>query len=268
MFDFPAQRLDGYLPKPARYPHVLGLLEHPTCIRHDLLGDADQLTIFVDLPVAPLLGGHALDLLHAAPSRAATVGKSTDTCRQQFPQTLDQTGDDPHAIPQQGIVGGMVNVGFDHGAIGAQLLAVFQAESDGGSDHRIVDGLKRRGCQPVKGSIESIVLGNRLAMEVSEAPQGIPVGDALAQFAVVPVLDPHQGQRTERLLSRKPVASGVGLLQTFGQIASNLLDQFCVLVDEIRDRLQHGLQLDILAQELQIGKTELRLGGSAHFFSF
>jgi hypothetical protein len=51
-------------------------------------------------------------------------------------------------------------------------------------------GLKRRGCQPVKGSMESIVLGDRLVMEVSEAAQGIPVGDALAQLTVVPVLDP------------------------------------------------------------------------------
>src|SRR5262245_34790554 len=138
----------------------------------------------------------------------------------------------------------------------------------GGPDHGIIDGLQRRGCQPVKGSMESIMLRDRLAMEVREAPQGIAIGDALAQLTVIPVLDPHQGQRTERLLSRKPVASGVGLLETCRQIASNLLDQFGVLVDEIRDRLQHGLKLDVLAQKLQIGKTELRVLGSAHFFSF
>jgi hypothetical protein len=200
-----------------------------------------------------------LDLLHAAPSRAGTVGKSTATCRQQFHQTLDQAGYHPHTIPQQRIVGGMVNVGFDHGGIGAQLLAVFQAESDGSSDHGIVDGLKRRGCKPVKGSIESIVLGDRLAIELSEAPQGIPIGDSLAQLTVVPVLDPHQGQRTKCLLSRKAVASCMGLLETCRQIASNLLDQFCVLVDEIRYRLQQGLKPDVLAQKLQIGKTQLRV---------
>lgn len=112
------------------------------------------------------------------------------------------------------------------------------------------------------------MLGDRLAIEVSEAPQGIPIGDSLAQFTVVPVLDPHQGQRTERLLSRKPAASCVGLLEAGRQIASNLLDQFCVLVDEIRDRLQHGLKLDVLAQKLQIGKTQLRVWSAGHFLTF
>jgi len=129
-------------------------------------------------------------------------------------------------------------------------------------------GLKRRGCQPVKGSMESIVLGDRLAMEVSEAAQGIPVGDALAQLTVVPVLDPHQGQSTQRLLRSKPMASCVWLLETCRQIASHLLDEFCVLVDEIRDRLQHGLKPDVLAQKLQIGKTQLRLSSAGHCLTF
>ena len=105
-------------------------------------------------------------------------------------------------------------------------------------------------------------------MEIREAPQGIPVGDALAQLTVVPVLDPHQGQSTERLLSSETVASCVGLLEACRQIAAHLLDEFGVLVDEIRDRLQHGLKPDVLVKKLQIGKTQLRVSSAGHFLTF
>ena len=209
-----------------------------------------------------------MDLQHAAPRRAGAVGKFIAPCRQPFHQTPDQAGHDAHAIPQQCIVGGMVNVGFDHGSIGTQLLAVFQADPDGGSDHGLVDRLKRRGGQLVKGSMERVVFGDQLTVEVGESPQGIPVGDALAQLTVVPVLHPHQRQRTQRLLSRQPVASSMGFLETCHQIGSNLLDQFGMLAEEIRDRLQHGLQLDVLAQKLQIGKTPLRVSRATHFLTF
>src|SRR5271166_6018602 len=53
-------------------PFPLGLaaaLQHAARPVHHLLGDPDELTIFLGLLLLPLRGRHALDLLHAPPRR-------------------------------------------------------------------------------------------------------------------------------------------------------------------------------------------------------
>jgi len=55
-----------------------------------------------------------------------------------------------------------------------------------------------------------------------------------------------------------------GFLQTALQIASYLLEERGVQVEEVRDGLQNGRQAEVLPQKLQVGKADLRLRGSGH----
>jgi hypothetical protein len=57
----------------------------------------------------------------------------------------------------------------------------------------------RLGGQPVKGTIERVVLRHRSAVEVRELAQGVAVGDPFAPFAIIPTLDPHEDQGTQHL---------------------------------------------------------------------
>jgi hypothetical protein len=81
-----------------------------------------------------------------------------------------------------------LDVTFDYGSVDTQTLAVFQAELDGGLDHRLIDGLQGGWGEP-EGAVESIMLGHTLAVEVRKSAQSIAVVDAFAQFAIIPVLD-------------------------------------------------------------------------------
>jgi hypothetical protein len=56
--------------------------------------------------------------------------------------------------------------------------------------------------QPDKGALKRVVLGHCLAIEVGERAQRQSIGDPFAQFAIVPVLDAHENQRTQDLLGR------------------------------------------------------------------
>lgn len=105
------------------------------------------------------------------------------------------------------------------------------------------------------------------AVEIGEPPQAIAVGDPFAQFAIVPVLDPLQGERAQHLLGAQPVSSRGGVLQTALKILAHDLDQFGMPVDEVGNGLQHGIELHVLVQELQIGKADLGIGRSGHFFA-
>ena len=112
------------------------------------------------------------------------------------------------------------------------------------------------------------MLGYGLGEEVGEAPQRIPISDALAQFPQIPVFHPLQSQRTQHLRGGQPTATGRGVLQTPLQILAYPLHQCCLFGDEIRDSLQDRFHLHTLMDELQIGQTELRILGSGHGFSF
>src|SRR5215472_15621560 len=95
-----------------------------------------------------------------------------------------------------------MNIGFHHGGIDAQLLAIFQAELDGGLDHSLIDRLHRVRGKPIEGTVESIMLGHAVAVEVGKGAQGIAVVDAFAQFAIIPVL-------TRMRMSERKVCEGV-----------------------------------------------------------
>ena len=158
-----------------------------------------------------------------------------------------------------------MNVGLHDRGVDTQLLAIFQPASNRRLHHQFIDGRERLRSQPDKGAVERIVLGHRLAIEIGEPAQRVSVGDPFAQFAIIPVLDTHEDQRAQHLLRRQPVAAGVGPLQTPSQIAAYRLDHLFVVGNKIGDGLQQRLQNQPLLQQLQIGKTDLWIGGSRHF---
>ena len=69
------------------------------------------------------------DLVHAAASRAAVVGKTPNASGKQFVQTPDQAADHADRVPEQGAVGGVVDIGFHHGGVGSKFLAVLQSDA-------------------------------------------------------------------------------------------------------------------------------------------
>jgi hypothetical protein len=244
------------------------LLEHLARVSDHPLRGSDEFAIFRYQLFMPFFGRHSLDLLHPAPGAAAPVGESRNAMRKQVIEVSDQPGDDSHGVPQQGAVSWVVNVSLDNGRIDAQFLAVFQAESDSGFDNDFVDRFKRLWGKPVKSPVESVMLGDGLAVKTSESAQCISVCDPFSQFTVIAVFDPHQGQRAQHLLRGQPVPSGLGILQATLKIPAYFLNQVSVLVNKVGDRLQHRLQAHALAEEFKIGKTDLGVRGSCHFLAF
>ena len=101
-----------------------------------------------------------------------------------------------------------MDVGFYHGGIHAQLLAIFQTELDSGLHYRLVDGLHGGWGEAVESAVEGIVLGHQLAIEIRKGAQGIAVLDAFAPLAIVPVLDAHEHERApglRRVIPLQPV---------------------------------------------------------------
>ena len=84
-----------------------------------------------------------------------------------------------------------MNVGLYDRRVDPKFLTIFQAQIHRCLHYQSVDGLKCFRSQSVKGTVERIVLGYRLAVEIWELAQGIAIADPFAQFAIIPVLDPH-----------------------------------------------------------------------------
>ena len=60
------------------------------------------------------------------------------------------------------------------------------------------------------------------------------------------------------------VAAGGGLFQAALEIPAYLLDQSLVLIEEVGDLLEEGVQGDVLGAELEIGEAPLGRRGSGH----
>jgi hypothetical protein len=70
---------------------------------------------------------HPLDFLHASARRASAIAKTLDLPRDYARQLAYQPCHNPHRIPEQSIVGWMVNVGLNHSGVDPQLTTVFQS---------------------------------------------------------------------------------------------------------------------------------------------
>jgi len=192
------------------------------------------------------------------------VGEALNTPGQQFIELPDQAAEDAHRVPEQSAVGGVVDVGFDDRGVGAKFLAVLQPESDGRLDHLLIDDFQSGWGEPDEGAVEGVMFGDRGAEELGELPQGVAIGDAFAQLAIVPVLDAHQGEGAQHLRGVESVAAGGGLFQAALEIAAHVLDQGLVLIDEVRDLLKERVEGDVLGAELKIGEAPLGRSGSGH----
>jgi hypothetical protein len=268
VIDLFAEGLDCDLGHQVGVVNPFGLFENQPCVFYYVPGGAYQFTILRHQLLMPVSGCHPLDFLHPASGAATPVSKARYAVRKQIVEVFDQSRDHSYGVPKQGVIQWVVNIGFDNGRVNAQFLAVLQAQVDSGFDYGIVDSLKCCRSKPVKSSIESIMFGNTIAIKTRESPQCIPVRDPFTQFSVIPVLDPHQGQRSYHLLCGKTVPSGLGILQTALQITSYFLDQVSVLVEKFGDRLQRRFQAYALGKEFDIGKTDLTLPRSCHFLAF
>ena len=116
-------------------------------------------------------------------------------------------------------------------------------------------------------AVEGVVLGHGIAVEPGESPQRIAVGDSFGQFTVVPILHTHQDQRKDRLLGSQSSTSGLRFLQTVIELLTDGLHQSSIPCYESQDLFQHRIKVNALADELQIGEADLRIGGS-HAGSF
>ncbi len=104
------------------------------------------------------------------------------------------------------------------------------------------------------------MLRHRRAVEVRELTQRQSIGDAFAQLAIVPVLEPHQNQRAQNLRRRQPVTTAARSLQATHQISPDSLDDVALFVEKIGYGVQQRLQahaLLTLPDQLPIGKTDL-----------
>ena len=128
----------------------------------------------------------------------------------------------------------------------------------------LVDGFQGGRGEPVEGAVESIVPGNGVAVEIGKAAQGKAIVDAFAQLAIIPVLDAHENQRAQGLRGGNAVAPGVGVLQSTLQILAHVLDQRGMVVQEVSDALQRGIEVDTLVPQFEIGEAELGDGKAAH----
>ena len=96
--------------------------------------------------------------------------------------------------------------------------------------------------------------------------QGVAVGDALPQFPIVPVLHALESEGAENLGGGQSAASGAGVLEASLEVLAHPLHEFRVVLDQVRDRLQDGIEAYTLAAERQVGEAHLG-GGSLVSFS-
>ena len=82
---------------------------------------------------------------------------------------LERPREDANAVAQQGAVGGVVHVAFDHRRIGAQFIAVRHAFLYGQADYALMNLFRHGGTQQRKAAAEGGEIGRNLGVEVGEA---------------------------------------------------------------------------------------------------
>src|SRR5216684_4826322 len=78
-----------------------------------------------------------------------------------------------------------------------------------------------------------------------------------SRSSIVPVLVAHENERAKHLRGSDAVASGAGVLQASLQILAHLLDEGEVLIEELGDGLEDGIEMDTLELQFEVGESEL-----------
>src|SRR5262249_4570381 len=174
---------------------LAGAPKHPMRFLHNLFANTDERTLCPRLALLPLPCGHTLDLLHPTPCRARAIAKTLDTPTfHGLGQVTNRARNDAHHVPQQRVVGWMMNVGLNHRGVDPQLATVLQAEINCRSHDKVVDSSDGIRGQPVEVAMERLVLGYRRTIKIRELAQRHSVRDAFTQFTVVPVLDAFENE--------------------------------------------------------------------------
>jgi hypothetical protein len=116
----------------------------------------------------------------------------------------------------------------------------------------------------IKGPIESVVLRYAPAVKTTESAQGVSIGNPLAQFPIVTVLNPHENQRAHHLWRGYSTTPPVGFFHTLLEIFSDQLDDLWMMVQEVGNPLKNWVEINPLGEKLQIGEADLRVGDSCH----
>ena len=98
--DLPPQLVNHQASEHIDPTNAFGLFDHLAGALHHLPGDPQQLAVLGFLLLLPLLGGHPLDLLHAAASTPGAIGKSLHSVGKLVVKISDQTSEGAHRIPQ------------------------------------------------------------------------------------------------------------------------------------------------------------------------
>jgi hypothetical protein len=122
-----------------------------------------------------LLGTHAFNGLHATAGGARVIGKGRPRHTHGFRQTLPQTSQNAHAVPEQATIGGVMNIGVDDRGVNPKFAAVLDAQFDRGANDQLVDGLQGVWRESTKGTMKGVVGRHRLAVEIRELAQGIAI---------------------------------------------------------------------------------------------
>jgi hypothetical protein len=84
-----------------------------------------------------------------------------------------------------------MDIGLHDSAVDAKFLAILQPQIHRRLHDQFIDGLERLGSKAIKGTVEGVMFGYRVAAEIGEGAQRVAIRDAFAQFAEVLTLDPH-----------------------------------------------------------------------------
>jgi hypothetical protein len=208
-----------------------------------------------------------LDLLHPTPRRACAVSKAIDPAGNKLCETTDEPREHSHYIPEQSIIGWMMDIGLGNRRIDAQSLAILQSQIHGSFKNQIIEGLQRLRPKFVKGPIESVVLRYRLAVKTRESAQRVSVGDSLAEFAIVPVLDSHKDQRPQHLRRGHGRATCVRLFEPSLKILQDPLDNLGLMIEEVGNCLENRVEVNSLGEKLDIGEVDLGYCDPGHFLT-
>jgi len=113
--------------------HTRGSGHHRPRVGDDFLGDLDERAVGPQLPTVAFGRRHPLNLLHATPGGPRAVREETDAGRQDRVEFPNESSQDPHRIPQQRVVGGVMDV---------ECRAYCYAESNSGRAPDFPSGLK------------------------------------------------------------------------------------------------------------------------------
>jgi hypothetical protein len=104
--------------------------------------------------------------------------------------------------------------------------------------------------------MEGVVLGHRLGIEGRTAPQGVAVGDALAEFPQIPGLDSLEHEGAENLSGAQAIAPGPTALEASDEIVVDGGHELVVRIEKVGEGVQGRVQRDALGLQFEIREAE------------